>query len=167
MAGVLAQDLCVHTCGECQKQMETRWHCPQCTYDLCIGCYAAKGHPHEMVKVGLGLDDSGNQGEPQFRSLREWRRHAIQRCIQSLRHARQCRNAGCPLPTCLKMKRVMEHTKACQRKNNGGCGVCKQFIALCCYHAKHCQENPCPVPYCLNIKQKLRQQEIQYRRQHA
>ncbi|KAG9340360.1 hypothetical protein JZ751_021473 [Albula glossodonta] len=72
---------------------------------------------------------------------RELRRLSIQRCIQSLLHACQCRNANCSLVSCQKMKRVVQHTKGCKRKTNGGCPVCKQLIALCCYHAKHCQEN--------------------------
>ncbi|XP_010710456.1 histone acetyltransferase p300 [Meleagris gallopavo] len=91
----------------------------------------------------------------------------IQRCIQSLVHACQCRNANCSLPSCQKMKRVVQHTKGCKRKTNGGCPICKQLIALCCYHAKHCQENKCPVPFCLNIKHKLRQQQLQHRLQQA
>jgi hypothetical protein len=40
-----------------------------------------------------------------------------------------------------QMKRVVSHTKACKRKTNGGCPICKQLIALCCYHAKLCQVN--------------------------
>ncbi|XP_045436974.1 histone lysine acetyltransferase CREBBP-like [Pipistrellus kuhlii] len=162
MAGELhgqGQDLGVHTCSECQQQVETRWHCTECeAYDLCVHCYTAKDHPHEMVKVGLGLDECPM-------SVRECRRLAIRRCIQSLKHARQCRNAACSQKDCQKMKRVVLHTRSCQRKTNGGCPVCKQFIALCCHHAKHCQENPCIVPLCLNIKQKLRQRRLQLRQQ--
>nr|3T92_A Chain A, HISTONE ACETYLTRANSFERASE P300 TAZ2-CCAAT/ENHANCER-BINDING PROTEIN EPSILON [Homo sapiens] len=89
------------------------------------------------------------------------RRLSIQRAIQSLVHAAQCRNANCSLPSCQKMKRVVQHTKGCKRKTNGGCPICKQLIALAAYHAKHCQENKCPVPFCLNIKQKLRQQQLE------
>ncbi|ELK34588.1 CREB-binding protein [Myotis davidii] len=136
------QDRRVLTCTECKQRVETGWHCPGCQdYDLCINCYNQGPHPRDGEGVAAP---------------------AIQRCIQSLRHARQC-----PQASCQKMKRVVEHTKGCERKTNEACGVCKQFIALCSYHAKHCQESPCPIPYCLNIKQKLRQQEIQYRRQHA
>lgn len=65
------------------------------------------------------------------------------------------------------MKRVVTHTRSCKRKTNGGCPICKQLIALCCYHAKHCNEIKCPVPFCLNIRQKLRQQQIQQRMQTA
>ena len=121
-----------------------------------------------MVKWGLGLDDDSNgQSGEASKSPQESRRLSIQRCIQSLVHACQCRNANCSLPSCQKMKRVVQHTKGCKRKTNGGCPVCKQLIALCCYHAKHCQENKCPVPFCLNIKHKLRQQQLQHRLQQA
>jgi len=51
----------------------------------------------------------------------------------------------------------------CKRKTNGGCPICKQLIALCCYHAKHCVETKCPVPFCANIKSKLRQQQAHQR----
>ncbi|XP_035253266.1 histone acetyltransferase p300-like [Anguilla anguilla] len=105
----------------------------------------------------------GNKAE----SAQATRRLSIQRCIQSLVHACQCRNANCSLLSCQKMKRVVQHTKGCKRKTNGGCPICKQLIALCCYHAKHCQENKCPVPFCLNIKHKLRQQQLQHRLQQA
>ncbi|KAM4631752.1 CREB-binding protein [Discoglossus pictus] len=163
------QDRFVYTCNECKHHVETRWHCTVCEdYDLCVSCYNTKSHEHKMVKWGLGLDDESNsQGEAQSKSPQESRRLSIQRCIQSLVHACQCRNANCSLPSCQKMKRVVQHTKGCKRKTNGGCPVCKQLIALCCYHAKHCQENKCPVPFCLNIKQKLRQQQIQHRLQQA
>ena len=71
--------------------------------------------------------------------IQEARKLSIQRCIRSLVHACQCRDANCRLPSCHKMKRVVSHTKACKRKTNGGCPICKQLIALCCYHAKLCQ----------------------------
>nr|XP_046272094.1 CREB binding protein b isoform X2 [Scatophagus argus] len=163
------QDRFVYTCNECKHHVETRWHCTVCEdFDLCINCYNSKGHEHQMVKWGLGLDDDSNgQGGEASKSPQESRRLSIQRCIQSLVHACQCRNANCSLPSCQKMKRVVQHTKGCKRKTNGGCPVCKQLIALCCYHAKHCQENKCPVPFCLNIKHKLRQQQLQHRLQQA
>ncbi|XP_061685251.1 CREB-binding protein isoform X2 [Syngnathoides biaculeatus] len=163
------QDRFVYTCNECKHHVETRWHCTVCEdFDLCINCYNAKGHEHQMVKWGLGLDDDNNsQSGEASKSPQESRRLSIQRCIQSLVHACQCRNANCSLPSCQKMKRVVQHTKCCKRKTNGGCPVCKQLIALCCYHAKNCQENKCPVPFCLNIKHKLRQQQLQHRLQQA
>ncbi|XP_034415367.1 histone acetyltransferase p300 isoform X3 [Cyclopterus lumpus] len=164
-----SQDRFVYTCNECKHHVETRFHCTVCEdYDLCITCYNTKGHVHKMEKLGLGLDDeSSNQAAATTQSPGDSRRLSIQRCIQSLVHACQCRNANCSLPSCQKMKRVVQHTKSCKRKTNGGCPICKQLIALCCYHAKHCQENKCPVPFCLNIKHKLRQQQLQHRLQQA
>ncbi|XP_028990766.1 histone acetyltransferase p300 isoform X3 [Betta splendens] len=164
-----SQDRFVYTCNECKHHVETRFHCTVCEdYDLCITCYNSKGHEHKMEKLGLGLDDeSSNQASATTQSPGDSRRLSIQRCIQSLVHACQCRNANCSLPSCQKMKRVVQHTKGCKRKTNGGCPICKQLIALCCYHAKHCQENKCPVPFCLNIKHKLRQQQLQHRLQQA
>lgn len=82
-------------------------------------------------------------------------------------HACQCRDANCRLPSCQKMKRVVTHTKVCKRKTNGGCPICKQLIALCCFHAKNCPEIKCPVPFCSNIKYKLKQQQLQQRLQQA
>ena len=135
-------------------------------FDLCCNCYEKEGHTHKMEKLGFDLDD-GSGGSEKQTNPQESRRLSIQRCIQSLVHACQCRDANCRQPSCQKMKRVVAHTKGCRRKTNGGCPICKQLIALCCYHAKHCQEQKCPVPFCLNIKHKLRQQQLQHRLQQA
>ena len=129
-------------------------------------CYEKDGHPHKMDKLGFDLDDGNTSGDKQT-NPEESRRVSIQRCIQSLVHASQCRDANCRLNTCQKMKRVVAHTKNCKRKTNGGCPICKQLITLCCYHAKHCHEAKCLVPFCFNIKHKLRQQQAQQRLQQA
>ncbi|PRD32854.1 UNVERIFIED_CONTAM: CREB-binding protein [Trichonephila clavipes] len=136
-------------------------------FDLCVNCFDKDGHNHKMEKLGFGLDDDSATCDQKQTNPQESRRLSIQRCIQSLVHACQCRDANCRLPSCQKMKRVVQHAKSCKRKTNGGCPICKQLIALCCYHAKHCQEAKCPVPYCLNIKHKLRQQQLQQRLQQA
>ncbi|XP_055993544.1 histone acetyltransferase p300-like [Sorex fumeus] len=114
-----------------------------------------------MEKLGLGQEEeSNNQQAMAAQSPGDSHRESIQRCIQSLVHSYQCHNASCSLPSCQKMKQIVQHTKDCKRNTNGGCPICKQFIALCCFHAKHCQENVCPVTLCLYIKQKLRQQQL-------
>lgn len=129
---------------------------------MCTGCKDKVGHEHRMEKLGFDLDD-GSPTDMKQANPQEARKQSIQRCIQSLVHACQCRDANCRLPSCQKMKRVVSHTKLCKRKTNGGCPICKQLIALCCYHAKHCQEAKCPVPFCPNIKHKLKQQQLQQR----
>ena len=60
--------------------------------------YNTKNHDHKMEKLGLGLDDeSNNQQAAATQSPGDSRRLSIQRCIQSLVHACQCRNANCSL----------------------------------------------------------------------
>ena len=83
--------------------------------------------------------------------------------FKNLVHACQCRDTNCQSPSCPKMKRVVSHTQNCTRKSRfiGGCPICKQMIALCCYHAIVCQEDKCPVQFCQIIKQKLRMQQLQ------
>ncbi|QQP38249.1 CREB binding protein, partial [Caligus rogercresseyi] len=161
------QEKFVYTCNSCVKSVETRYHCTVCEdFDLCKQCYERDGHKHKMDKLD-GLD-VGEGGDGQLSdSNRPSRPASIQICITRLVHACQCRDANCRLPSCAKMRRVVAHTKQCRRKTNGGCPVCKQLIALCCYHAKLCQEAKCPVPFCWNIKQKMRQQQVQQRVQEA
>ncbi|XP_076316110.1 CREB-binding protein-like isoform X2 [Tachypleus tridentatus] len=161
------QDRFVYTCNSCKAHVETRYHCTVCDdFDLCIPCFKKEGHPHKMEKLGFDLDDGSAASDQKQANPQESRWQSIQRCIQSLLHACQCRDANCRLPSCQKMKRIVQHSKICKRKN-GGCPVCKQLITLCYYHARHCQEAKCLVPFCLNIKHKLRQQQLQQRVQQA
>merc|ERR1719210_2455691 len=160
-------DKFVYTCNSCSKSVETRYHCTQCDdFDLCSVCYGREGHPHRMEKLGFDLGGTAEAASASENGNPD-RVTAIQRCINSLVHACQCRDANCRSPSCHKMKRVVSHTRQCKRKSNGGCPICKQLIALCCYHAKVCQEAKCQVHWCQNIKQKLRQQQLQQRLQEA
>ena len=43
---------------------------------------------------------------------------AIQRCVNSLVHACKCRDANCQSPGCHKMKRVVSHTRQCERNTS-------------------------------------------------
>lgn len=84
-------------------------------------------------------------------------KESIQRCIQTMMHASVCIDSQCGQPSCLKMKRVFHHTKACERRSHGDCPVCKQLISLSCFHAKRCADDKCSVLFCLNIKRKLKE----------
>ena len=86
--------------------------------------------------------------------------NAIQRCIQSLVHACQCRDPNCQSLSCLRMKKILSHVRQCPRKSTDGCQICRQFIALCSFHVKACQEDKCLVHWCKNIKQVLRKQKL-------
>ena len=119
------------------------------------------------LSSGQTSGDIDNSGEPGSATPGENRKKVIQRCVESLIHACQCRDANCRRPTCNKLKRVIQHTKHCKRKNGqegtSKCLVCKQLVTLCCYHAKQCEDPKCPVPYCVNIKQRMKAQQMQQR----
>lgn len=69
-----------------------------------------------MDKLGFDLDDGSSPvpGDAKQSNPQEARKLSIQRCIQSLVHACQCRDANCRLPSCQKMKRVVAHAKVCE-----------------------------------------------------
>ena len=111
-----------------------------------------------MFKSGFDIDDNYDDNklnENGETNPQEARLQSIQRCIQSLVHACQCRDANCRSPSCQKMKRVVSHTRTCKRKKSSGCPVCKQLIALCCYHAKHCMVSHYAINKKININRIL------------
>lgn len=133
-------------------------------------CYKEKGHgDHPMEKLGLDIDNdppsAASNNNPTAKkatiNAQEARRQSIERCIKSLEHATYCDDKQCQIQSCIKMKKVVSHAKNCKRKNNQGCPICRQLIALCCFHAKSCSKPHCSVPYCHPIKAKLQQQQLQ------
>ncbi|KAK0417727.1 hypothetical protein QR680_013172 [Steinernema hermaphroditum] len=141
------------SCNKCSASATL--HCSKCDdFDLCTPCFESQGHEHDMDKITTNLmeDDSKSTSTTS-------RNESIKRCIESLVHACQCREANCRRVSCHKMKRVVSHTRGCRKRQQSNCPVCKQLIALCCYHAKHCNLEQCPVPFCLNIRQKLQEQK--------
>eukprot|EP00731_Ephydatia_muelleri_P030521 Em0022g35a len=156
-------DRFVYTCNNCRLHVETRYHCKECDdFDLCVNCYQAVGHCHPMDRLGLGLDM--DEAQPQVpQNPAEARKQSIQKCIQYLLHACQCKDAQCKLPGCVKIKRILKHTRDCKLRQLGNCTVCKQFLVLCYTHAKSCNEQSCPVPICARIKVNLREQRLQKR----
>ncbi len=114
----------------------------------------------EKLGLGLGLEELPPDKEQDPRAQRK---ASIEKCIQFLVHASQCRDPTCKLPSCIKMKRVLRHTRDCKLRMSGSCTVCKQFLLLCYSHAKSCTEDKCPVPVCARIKKKLREQRMQQR----
>ena len=101
-----------------------------------------------MTRLGMDLDIPDEGAGP--KDLKEALSRAIDRFIQVLVHAAQCRDRNCKSPSCAKMKRIMHHIGRCKQ-----CTVCKQFLALCLQHAKTCKSTNCPVPLCANLKKHL------------
>lgn len=110
---------------------------------MCASCYDNEKdqHSHKMDLIQSTYDS-----KPSSESSINNNNESVKRCITSLVHSCQCRDANCRRITCQKMKRVVQHTKICKKRHQANCcPVCKQLIALCCYHAKHCNLNTCPV----------------------
>ena len=157
---------------------ETKW----CPYNICKKC-GQKEHIKMECMLGmedlplpnkilakifsyLSLKDLGNCAQV---SKRVWEICQIESlglnskiaAVNNLIHAYKCKDANCPSPSCMKMKRAVLHNRQCKRKANGNCPLCKQLMALCCYHAKVCQDINCPVHFCPKIKQKYKQLQSQ------
>lgn len=124
-------------------------------------CKDLIGHEHPMEKIGLDLDeDSLNKLNSKQRNAQDAQKQLIQRCIQSLRHASDCKEEQCRQPSCMPFKKVMHHMDNCKQKSTGKCSLCKKIITLCSYHAKECNETECPIRYCSAIKNRLKQQQL-------
>ena len=135
-------------------------------FDLCMVCYKEVGHVHPMEKLGLGLDDGTTGQDQRVMDPKEQRKAQIQKCIQFLIHASKCRDPACKQPSCVRMKRVLRHTRDCKLRMSGNCSICKQFLLLCYSHARTCTEDKCPVPVCARIKKTFREQQMQQRRRN-
>jgi E1A/CREB-binding protein len=157
-------DKFTYNCNTCRQQCEIRYHCTVCEdFDLCEKCYNIEPkHEHKMERSVPSIveDCDQNSSNPNGKSMASsqlQRQQSMQRCIEALLHAVNCRNANCVNRSCFRYKRVIQHTKECKGKNSQ-CNVCKQVIFLCWYHAKSCMDQHCQVPFCTNLKTKIQKQ---------
>jgi len=158
-------DKLTYTCNMCRQPCDVRFHCTVCEdYDLCEKCSNIEPkHEHKMerrVNSSIVEDcdqNSSNSNGKSLGSSQLQRQQSMQRCIEALLHAVNCRNANCVNRSCYRYKRVIQHTKECKGKNSQ-CNVCKQVIFLCWYHAKSCLDQHCQVPFCTNLKTKIQKQ---------
>ena len=147
-----------YMCNTCQQQCDIRYHCTVCKdFDLCEKCYNLEPkHEHNMERSVSSIV-KGCINDQSITSSQSQRQQSMQRCIETLLHAVNCRNTACVNRACSRYKRVIKHTNECKGKNSQ-CNVCKQVIFLCWYHAKDCMNQYCQVPFCMNLKTKIQQQ---------
>lgn len=122
-----------------------------------IFCFQGGSKVADLQTMISKMMKTANQHEQRVRYVSS-REEAINRCLSSLIHALNCREgATCTAAGCLKMKRVVEHTRTCQRKTSNirGCPICTQLMSLCFYHSKLCRQSVCHVPFCRIMKRKL------------
>lgn len=122
---------------------------------MCSNCHSTAFHPHQLVRHESKIHSS-NLVTLAGRNLY---------LLRSLAHANQCFKTNCGLKYCAKWKSIMEHSRLCPVKAQGGCSMCKIPLVLVCNHAKSCLDPNCLVPFCKHIKTKghmdaIKQQEI-------
>jgi E1A/CREB-binding protein len=160
----------VYTCNTCRVNMEARYHCTVCEdFDQCAKCQEARPHEHRMElltggEAGGGEGRRGGQAKSGAASgggeQQKTPKPYIELYLATFMHAVNCRNANCTFAKCMQFKRVVQHSKQCQKFKNSQCEFCRQLIALCIYHAKSCKDDMCQVPLCGSIKIKLKQQKV-------
>lgn len=116
------------------------------------------GSKHENLNQMIStVMKTTNNPEQRVRRFLTSREEAINRCLNSLIHTLNCREGdSCRAHGCLKMKKVVEHTKICPKRTNASrCPICTQLMSLCFYHSKTCRASICHVPFCRIMKKKL------------
>lgn len=127
------------------------------TNNITFNCLQGGSKVGDLQTMISKMMKTTNQHEQRIRYISS-REEAINRCLTSLIHALNCREgATCIAAGCQKMKRVVEHTRTCQRKTSNirGCPICTQLMSLCFYHSKLCRQSVCQVPFCRIMKRKL------------
>lgn len=82
-----------------------------------------------------------------FQKIQDFRRMVFRKPTQKrqetmLVHSCHCTDPKCKIPQCLKMKRVLTHTKLCNRKVHSS-SVCQEVAVFCSHHAIVCTEDDC------------------------
>ncbi|KAK6015661.1 TAZ zinc finger [Ostertagia ostertagi] len=153
-----------YTCNKCNSS-NAKWHCTTCDVSsssrglsiLCETCRESVSHEHpmEQIKPLIGAESGDSSGNNRFES--------IQRCILSLVHACQCRDANCRRVSCHKMKRAVTNTRRCARR---GVQTVDRLVLLPCkalfsgfVFGKGSSPHPTRYLFCMNIRQKLAEQK--------
>ncbi|CAF1251204.1 unnamed protein product [Rotaria sp. Silwood1] len=162
----LTTDKFIYNCNICQQQCDIHYHCAMCEdFDLCEKCYNMEPkHEHKMERFVSSLVEycdrnSSNRNDESVVNLQLQRQQFIQRCIEALLHAVNCRDANCLKRDCFRYKCSIQHCNECQRKN-AQCNICKQVIYLCWHHAKSCMDQTCQIPFCISLKSKMQKQRM-------
>lgn len=84
--------------------------------------------------------------------------------IQNLNHVPDCRDQGCEVTGCLKIKNLIQHYKICEIKTGGVCRVCKLFLNCHFAHLQICQNNECLLQNCVKLREIRKQKAQQLKR---
>jgi E1A/CREB-binding protein len=162
-------DAFVHTCNGCKMDITTaRYTCMTCQdFDLCQNCNGKVRHAHPLEKVtsstssvGGDLDGEGGTGSATGDAAAQQAKNNHTAYLQMLEHCSACDNPNCPVPNCIRMKKLLEHAPSCQVRISGGCANCKRYWQFLAFHARQCRRpaGTCKVPHCERIKGHIRAQ---------
>jgi E1A/CREB-binding protein len=133
-----------YTCNSCRQQCDVRYHCTVCEdYDLCSKCYVILKHEHRMDRS----DDASEAATNSDTSIntQQQKQLTMQKMLDAIRHAVQCRNANCIVKNCSPCKRLLQHTKECTKASRTQCALCNKLLSPIWFHAKTCIDQNCPV----------------------
>jgi E1A/CREB-binding protein len=133
-----------YTCNACRQQCEVRYHCTICEdYDLCTKCYPTIKHEHRMERSDEANETTANSDTPV--NTQQQKQLTMQRMLEAIRHAVQCRNANCIFKNCVPCKRLIQHAKECTKPSRNQCPLCNKIVLPIWFHAKTCTDHNCPV----------------------
>lgn len=139
-----SSDKASYTCNACRQICDTRYHCTVCDdYDLCSKCYTTVKHEHRMERTDETSGTTTNSDTPL--NIQQQRQMAMQRMLDAVRHAVQCRNANCIFKDCAPCQRLLQHARDCPKGPKNQCTLCNKLITPIWAHAKTCTDPNCPV----------------------
>lgn len=155
----------VASCNVCSRELEPGkgWRCETCAdFDICDNCRIRVGHQHPLMRQGRVAGDRTAMSQAE----RENRAAQIERTMELLIHACNCRDPKCDNSNCPKIKHLLKHAFSCTIKSAGGCQLCRKTWTLLQIHSKQCMDDNCPVPKCKDLKEYRRrtQEQIEERR---
>jgi E1A/CREB-binding protein len=133
-----------HTCNSCRQQCDVRYHCTICEdYDLCNKCYLIIKHEHRMERTD-DTNETTTNSDTQL-NIQQQRQITMQKMLDAIRHAVQCRNANCIFKNCSPCKRLLLHAKECTKASRNQCPLCNKLLSPIWFHTKTCTDQHCPV----------------------
>ena len=137
-------DKASYTCNACRQICDVRYHCTVCDdYDLCSKCYSTVKHEHRMERTDDAQETATSADTPV--NQQQQKQATLQRMVDAIRHAVQCRNANCFVKTCATCQRLLQHVKDCPKGTKNNCTVCNKLASPMWFHAKICTDQNCIV----------------------
>ncbi|CAF5090925.1 unnamed protein product [Rotaria sp. Silwood1] len=133
-----------YTCNSCRQLWDIRYHCTVCEdYDLCSKCYITIKHEHRKERS----DDTNEMktNSDTTINIQQQRQLTMQRMLDAIRYAIQCRNANCIFKNCSLCKRLLQCTKKWTKASRSQRQSCNKFLSPIWLHAKTCTDQNCLV----------------------